>query len=157
MLTCLPRSICSWDFRIRGTTGGEAILTFNWFTEQGTISWNGTEFEVVKHGPFSGHWTLESPQGVVTKAQKTSAFTRTFELESESGLITLQARSVFTRAFELLQTGNSVGTIVPMHAFTRRATIQCTDQVDELTQLFAFWLVVITWKRAAKNNNGGAT
>ncbi len=79
---------------------------------------NGTEYEVVQARPFSGHWTLEGPQGVVTKAQKTSAFTRTFELESDSGLTTLQARSVFTRAFELLQAGNSVGTIVPMHAFT---------------------------------------
>ncbi len=153
MLTCLPRSICSWNFLIRGTTGGEAALTFNWFTEQGTIDWNGTEYEVVKHGPFSGHWTLEGPDGVVIEAQKTSAFTRTFELDCESGLVTLQAQSVFTRVFELLQSSDVVGTIQPMHMFTRRATIDCDEGVDEPTQLFAFWLVVITWKRAAAKNN----
>jgi hypothetical protein len=153
MLTCLPRSICSWDFRIRGTTGGEANLTFNWFTEQGTVEWNGTVYDVVKHGPFSGHWTLEWPDGVVIEAQKTSAFARRFELESDSGPITLQALSIFTRAFELLQTDSVVGTITPMHPFTRRATIQCQARVDELTQLFSFWLVVITWKRAARNNH----
>ena len=153
MLTCLPRSICSWNFLVRGTTGGEAGLTFNWFTEQGTIDWNGTEYQVVKHGLFSGHWTLEGPEGVVVEAQKTSAFTRTFDLDTDSGPWTLQAQSVFTRAFELARSGTQFGTIVPMHMFTRRATIDCEEEVDELTQLFAFWLVVITWKRAAKNNH----
>ena len=159
MLTCLPRSICSWNFLVRGTMGGEAGLTFNWFTEQGTIDWNGTEYEVVKHGPFSGHWTLEIPGRVVMNAQKSSAFTRTFELDGSCGPLTLQARSMLTREFEIFDAEKLVGTIVPMHMFTRRAKIftearvDCDSKLSELAQLFAFWLVALTWKRATKSDN----
>lgn len=118
-------------------------MTFNGFTEQGTIYWNGTEDDVVKHGSSSGHWTLQRDGEVVIDAQKTSAFTRTLELVTDGGPVTLQAQSVFTRGFDLLQSGTPVGTILPMHMFTRRATIDCGAEVEELTQLFAFWLVVI--------------
>lgn len=150
-LTCLPQSF-SRNFRIRGTTGAEAGLTFNWF-EQGTIDWNGAKYKVVKHGPYSGHWTLEGSDGVVIDARK-EAFTRTFVLEGDSsGRMTLQAQELFTRDFELRQASDVVGTIRPMHMFTRQATIDCNGKVDELTQLFAFWLVVITWRRAANNSN----
>lgn len=153
MLICLPRSICSWDYSVRGAAGGIAYLTFNWFTEQGTIDWGDAEYRVVKHGPLSGHWTLEGPKGVLADAQKTSPFTRTFELQTPGRQLTLRARSMFTRAFALAESGALLGTIQPKHLFTRRATITCSPKVDELTQLFSFWLVVITWKRAAKNNN----
>ena len=153
MLTCLPLSICSWNFRVLGLAGGTANLTFNWFTEQGTMEYEGTEYAVVKHGWLSGHWTLEGRDEVVYNGQKTSALTRTFEIQGDDLLLTLQAQSVFTRCFELLDEGEPVGTIYPKHPFTRRSFVNCEDSIPELAQLFAFWLVVITWKRSAQNNN----
>lgn len=153
MLTCLPRAICSWNYIVRGTTGGESQLTFNWFTEQGTIQWGGQEYEVVKHGPFSGRWTLEHHAEALIDARKTSPFTRKYELVCEQQTMILQAQSIFARSFELLEDGVSAGTFTPAHPFTRRATIRCHESIDELTQLFAFWLVVITWKRAAKRKH----
>ena len=55
MLTCIPQSLCTQNFRVLGASTGSAALTFNFFTEQGSISLGQTEFTVGKHG----HWTFE--------------------------------------------------------------------------------------------------
>ena len=59
MLTCLPQSLCTWNFRIPDASAGPGALTFNFFTEQGAITLGGADFTIRKHGPLSGHWTLE--------------------------------------------------------------------------------------------------
>jgi hypothetical protein len=153
MLTCLPQSLCNWNFRILGAPSGEAGLTFNFFTEQGTISLGGAELTVRKHGWLSGEWSLERGGETYADARKPSAMFRSFELHCGDTELTVKARSPFGRGFDLVAGGGVVGTIQPVHPFTRRATIECGDAVPELAQLFAFWLVVLTWRRAAKNNN----
>lgn len=153
MLVCLPQSICSWDFRVSGTSSGPASLTFNFFTEQSTISLGGSEFTVSKHDPMSGHWTLEQDGRVEAGARKPSAMFRSFEVSAGDQLLTVKARSAFARSFEIISGDRTVGSICPAHAFTRRATIDCTPEVSEIAQLFSFWLAVLTWRRAAKSSN----
>lgn len=151
MLYCLPRSICSWNFLIRDLPAGEASLEFDWLSEQGSISYAGKIYRIEKQGHFSGHWTVEREERIAD-AQKESVLTRTFLLNTDSGTYTLQAQSIFSTSFELLQSGQRVGTIARKHPFTRRSLIDCRPSVDEMTQLFAFWLVVIIWRRASDNS-----
>ena len=153
MLTCLPQSICSWNFRIHGASAGPAELEFSWFSEQGHIRLGGHEFEIHKHGPLSGRWSLMHHGTTVASAHKPSAFTRTFQISGPSGEITLQASSAMTRCFELWSGGRAIGSIRPAHALARRSTIDCPPGVPEFVQLFAFWLAVLTWRRAATNNS----
>jgi hypothetical protein len=156
MLTCVPQSLCSWDYRILGASAGSAALTFYFLTEQGTISLGGAEHSVRKHGWLSGHWTLECDGDIYADAEKPSAMFRSFEIRTSEMKLTIKAQSAFTRAYEILAGGSVVGTIRPVHTFTRRAFIECSSSVPELAQLFSFWLVVLTWRRAA-NNNSAAT
>jgi hypothetical protein len=153
VLTCLPQSLCTWDFRVLGAAEGAAELTFNFFTDQGGILLGQTLFTVRKHGPMSGRWTLETEGRVVAEAHKPSAMFRTFEVQAEGLHLTVQAQSAFTRSFEILNHAQCVGTIRPAHAFTRRAFIECGPEIPELAQLFAFWLAALAWKRAAQSNN----
>jgi hypothetical protein len=155
MLTCIPQSLCSWDFRVFGASAGEAGLAFNFFSEQGSISVGGRELAIRKHGPMSGHWTLELGGTVCAEARKPSAMFRSFEVRSGDAQWTVKARSAFARDYEILSGESVVGTIRPAHPFTRRSFIECSSSVPEFAQLFSFWLVAITWRRAA-NNNGGA-
>jgi hypothetical protein len=70
--------------------------------------------------------------------------------------LTLRAVSAMRRGFEIVAAdGVIAGRIEPMHAFTRRAYIDCDERVPELIQLFAFWLVALAWRRA-KNNSGAS-
>jgi len=153
VLTCLPKSLCSWDYRVLGAEDGPAELTFSWVSEQGTIRFGADEFEVVKHGPLSGHWTLESGGQVIASAQKPSAVFRAYELSMAGADFAVKPQSAFTRCFDIEFAGQVVGSIRPAHPFTRRAFIECNSQVPELVQLFAFWLTAIAWRRAAQNNN----
>lgn len=154
MLTCLPLSICSWDFRIQGTSA-PAELLFNHFTEQGSVHFGHTNFKVVKHGVWSGHWTFENGS-VVAEANKPSAMFRAYELRGDGMTLLLQPPSAFGRTFEILLNGQRVGTIWPAHAFTRRAFIECSPAIPEHFQLFAFWLVALSWRRRQRNNNSGS-
>jgi hypothetical protein len=150
VLTCLPQSICSWDFNVLGANAGPGALTFNFFTEQGGIQLGLIHHEVRKQGPFSGHWTLERHGERIAEARKDS-FLRRFEMSTDHGSFVVQAESVFSRDFEILLGEKVAGTIRPAHLFTRRSSIECSDAVPELCQLFAFWLAALTWKRTAQS------
>lgn len=152
MMTGTPTSVFSWNFRVDGGASGPALLRFQFFSEQGSIEVAGREFTVRKHGPLSGRWTLEREGAVEAEANKPSALFRSFEIQSGAGLFRLKAASAFTRSFEIRSGDRSVGTIRPAHAFTRRAGIECSEAVPQLVQLFAFWLTVLAWRRAANNN-----
>ena len=155
MIRCKPKGICSWDFYLEGE-GHPASLEFNWLSEQGAVIADGERFEVRKHGVLSGHWTLDRGGQEVASAQKSTAFTRTFEIQSPMGSLVLRAESAFGRSFRVERSGDVIATIVPDHAFTRRATIETLVQKwDFPTISFAFWLVVLTWRRAAKSSAAG--
>lgn len=154
MIICRPHGICSWNFTLEGKGGNRADLSFNWLSEQGTIRVNGLVFEVRKNGVFSGQWSLYQYQSLVATAQKNSPFTRTFTVNAERREFLLSAQSVFSRSFALRNAEYQLATFEPNHMFTRRAKIYSQSKdIEFLTLAFCFWLVVITWKRAANNSN----
>lgn len=154
MIRCLPAGLCSWNYRLSGD-GRQAATTINWFTEQGTITIAGVAFDVRKHGPLSGRWTLERQGAVVISAEKPSALTRTYELQNAEARWTASAESALGRGFRLERDGTIIATIRPDHLFTRRATIELlADHGDFPAICFAFWLAVLAWRRAASSNSG---
>ena len=85
-------------------------------------------------------------------ATKNSAFTRSFCIRQGGKVLSLEAKSAFGRKMRF--TGEGVDmTILPVHAFTRRATI-VGHWDDDLMMAFGFWLTVLTWRRIASNNGG---
>ena len=152
MIRCKPKGICSWNFFLDGEDH-HAYLEFNWFGEQGTITADDTSFEVRKHGIWSGHWTLDLDGGSVASAQKSSAFTRTFEIKNAEGTLLLCAKSWGSFHFRFERSGEVMATISRDHALTRRATIETlAEKWDFPTICFAFWLVVLTWRRSASSS-----
>lgn len=152
MILCTPRGICSWNYQLDGGSD-QAITEFDWIGEQGRLIINGENHAVSKHGVFSGRWSLDSNRGIVCNAQKSSAFTRSFEISGPSGSAVLSARSAFGRTMVLQGSGVNCE-ISPTHAFTRRAVI--TGHHDDFRLVaFAFWLTALVWRRAANNNSGG--
>ena len=152
----MPKGICSWNFILDGE-GHHASLDFTWVGEQGVITADGTSFDVCKHGITSGRWTLDNAGEHVVTAQKPSALWRTFEIQDIHHTLVLRAESPFGRRFRIEGSNGVIATIVPDHAFTRRATIETLEQNCDFTTIsFAFWLTVLTWRRAARSNSGGS-
>jgi hypothetical protein len=152
MLTCTPRSFFSWDFNVEGLVHGNAGVEFNFFTEQGVIRYSGAEYSVCKYGWLSGQWGIESGGQTYVRALKTNPLLRKFEIQEDHNTFQLRAMPL-TRCYEILQGGAAIGSIVPDHFMTRRATIECSGSLSELGQLFCFWLAALTWRRAARSNS----
>lgn len=149
MILCIPKGICSWEFSI-SCEDHAAETHVNWLGEQGALTIDGVRYEVSKDGMFSGKWNLESGAGVVYSAQKSSAFTRTFEISGAESTVILSAQSAFLRAMQLAGAGYDC-TIRPEHAFTRRATIDGRWSDFRLVS-FAFWLTILLWRRQQNNS-----
>jgi hypothetical protein len=152
MLTCIPKSLCSWDFRVSGPSSGSASLTFHRCTEYGSIVNGGSELSIRKHDTIDNYWILERDGKPCAEARQPNALIRSFEVSSGATRFTLKAQSPHTRCYDIHADGQVVGTIRPAHGLTRRAFIECGSSVPELLQLFAFWLAALTWRRAADDN-----
>jgi hypothetical protein len=153
MIRCKPKSLCSWNFVLEGDHH-EASLEFHWIGEEGTIIADGARFDVRKHGVYSGHWTLELDGAIIASAQKPSVWTRRFVIENAVDSLVLRPISMIGRGFRIDRSGDMIASILPDHAFTRRATIDTFEQNwDFPTICFSFWLVVIMWRRVAATSS----
>lgn len=157
MLQCVPQSFFTSNYVISGASGGPAVVALEVFGEQGSIFCHGTQYRICKHGWLSGHWTMESSGQVYAEALKESALFRAFEVQDATALYELQSKNPFTRVYTLTLGGNQVGNIKPVGPLTRRALIDCIPEVPEPTQLFCFWLAVLTWRRASRSNAGAVS
>jgi hypothetical protein len=156
MIQCKPKGMFSWNFFLEGE-GHQAILDFNWVGEQGHINIDGTVYDISKHGMFSGEWSLNLDGVRVATAQKSNAFTRTFEMISRDEAFLIRAKSAFGRSFVLEYSDAVVAAITPNHPFGRSATINTRDsRMDFPTIAFAFWIVVLNWRRQAGAASGAA-
>ena len=153
MISCLPKGICSWDFWL-DMEGGKVSLVFNLMGEQGALTIEGETYLVRKHGMGSGHWSLELDGQEVASAQKVSMLSRKIEMSTPMGELVLSPESALGRCFKLFCEEQLLAKIEPMHPFTRRSTIQLdAADYDSPTLAFAFWLVLMSWRRAQQRSS----
>ncbi len=132
-------------------------MKLNWLSEQGLLVADGTSFKLRKHGFFSGHWTLEIGGQELAVAQKSTIFGRAFEISSPMGDLRLIPHSMFSRRFRIECAGKVIARISPDHPFTRRSKIEIQSaDFDFPTVCFAFWLIVIIWRRSSGDSSDSA-
>jgi hypothetical protein len=149
VLIATPSSIFGWDFDLTGPVSG--LASFDWLGESGQIQVDGVLYQVVKQGWLSGEWTLERAGEVYARASKTGVFGRAMQIDGAGMTLTLNPHTPFTRSFDIDANGRCVGSVTPDHAFTRRATIDIARTVPAEMQVFAFWLIALLWRRAARD------
>jgi hypothetical protein len=157
VIECRPKGFLSRSYALEGD-GCQATLKTDWLTEQGEILIDGKQFIIRKHGVFSGHWSLEVDGQEYASAKKNTLFKRTFDISGPMGELRLVAESMFTRCFRLESMGEKIATMRPNHMFTRHARIEIgAADFDDMTISFAFWLVLISWRRSQGSNSGGGS
>ena len=150
MLTCLPQGVCPWSFLV--PEAGNAEITLFTFRESGTIQFGGVGYTVTKEGLFSPTWTLARGEKSLATARVVGLLRAIYIVETQSGRLRLEPQGIFQRTFSIQLRAVVVGMIRANHAFTRRATIECNDELPILDQLFAFWLVALRWRRSANDS-----
>lgn len=124
-----------------------AIVDLSWWRETGGLTIKGSTYRVYREGLMSGSFILESDGSVLARAEKPSAFYRSYLVEHGGKKFTLEAESAFFRKFILSEGGQRIGSVYPEHAFTRKAVIDFPEEIPLAVRIFMFWLVMVLWKR----------
>jgi hypothetical protein len=149
MLTLIPKSWFSWDFRVTDNSGDIALIDRHWFREDASFSINGRSFDVRRTSLVRGTFALEHAGVTVAEARKPSSFRRAFDITTATDHYRLEAANIFGRAFVLSHDGIPVGGVRPTSFIGRSATAQFPERLPREIQLFIVFLVLVLWRRAA--------
>ena len=151
MLTLIPNSMFSWDFRVLHDGEEIALIDREWFRERASFTVDGKTFDVRRTSVLNGTFVLEHADAAIAIATKSSIFKRAFEIAVGSNIYTLQATSVFGREFSLSQGGVIIGYFRPLSLFGRTAEATFPGTITRPVQLFLAFLVLTLWKRSAES------
>ena len=152
MLRIVPKHWFSWGFAVRDGDRHVADIDMAWWRERGVLAVEDRPYEVYREGVMSGAFILASPEGILARAEKPSAFFRSFVVEHAGRAYTLQARSAFFRSFVLLDGPTEVGTLTPDGPFTRRASADLPEDMPLPVRVFVLWLALLLWKRQSDSS-----
>lgn len=148
VLQARPKRWLSWGFELYEAERLIATMDMTWLSEGGSFVWEGAQYTLSREGLWSGDFVLQGNGQTPARATKPSAFVRRFEVHVGSRALTLEAASLFTRKFQLIENGSVVGSITPKHALSRSCTLTFPDGLSVPVQVFLFWLVALIWRRA---------
>jgi hypothetical protein len=149
MLIAIPKQWFSWKFTVTDGSQPVAEIDISQWREKGRLTVEGVDYRVYRENMMSGDFILESAGSVVARAQKPSAFHRTFEISHDGDHYTLQAESAFRRTFLLLSGERQIGSLSPERMMSRRAAVDLPAELPLAVRVFVIWLALILWKRAA--------
>jgi len=149
MLTLIPKSWFSWDFRVTDNSGDVALIDRHWFRENASFSVSGRSFDVRRTSLVRGTFALEHAGVTVAEARKPSSFRRAFEITTGEDHYRLEAATIVGREFVLSHNGIPVGSVRPKSFLGRTATAHFPERLPREIQLFIIFLVLALWKRAA--------
>lgn len=153
MLKAVPMSWFSWNYEVADEAGMPvARLWIAPMRTKGTIEAGGFEYSVARDG-LAGPFLLEKSGVLEARAEKPRALYRSFDIQSGGRSFVLKARYTLRREFVLTENGIDLGTIAPEGALTRRARIDLPDDLPLPLRLFAAWLTIFLWKRAAQSDH----
>lgn len=156
MLHAVPKRWFSWDFEVR--RGDEVLgdIDMSLWREKGVLTVEGEAYRVYREGLMSGDFLLESGGSVLARAQKPSAWRRSFTIEHAGRTYTLRAASLFRRAFTLSDGEAAIGRVSPEGILSRRAEVDLPDAWPLPLKVFVVWLAVLLWKRDSDSSAVGA-
>jgi hypothetical protein len=148
MLQIVPTSWWSWDVKVSDEARPVADIAMSWWREKGALAIDGARYRVYREAPLSGAFVLAGAGGVLARAEKPSVFRREFVVRHAGREYTLRPRSMFRRAFVLLDGSREVGSLAPQSAFTRKAAADLPHDLPLPVRAFIVWLILVSWRRA---------
>jgi hypothetical protein len=147
MLQVVPTHWYSWNFTVRDESRPVADIALSLWREKAGLTVGGERYRMYREAPLSGAFVLEHAGRVLAQAEKPSAFRREFVIRHAGREYTLRTRSIFGRAFILLDGSRHVGSIAPNSPFTRKAAADLPHDLTLPVRMFMVWLTVIMWRR----------
>jgi hypothetical protein len=147
MLRTIPNHWFTWNCEVLEDGVPVASINFAAWGEAGELIVQGSRYRVYRKSPLSGNFILEENGNRITSAKKPNPLFRAFFLEYAGRQYELKAQSPFGRTFGLQEHGQTIGSICPEHAFTRKAIVDLPASIPLAVRIFLVWLVMILWRR----------
>jgi len=147
MLQATPRGWFSWNFVISEGEKEVADIRLAMLREAGELVVLDKTYRVNREGIMSGGFLLQENDTELARAEKPSAFQRSFTVRYDGRSFGLGAESAFRRKFFLKENAEAVGSIYPLNAFTRKCVVDLPSDILLPVRVFMVWLVIILWKR----------
>jgi hypothetical protein len=147
MLRTIPNHWFTWNCEVLENAVPVASINFAAWGEAGELIVQGSRYRVYRESPLSGNFILEENGNRITSAKKPNPLLRAFFLEYAGRQYKLKAKSPLGRTFVLQEYAQSIGSICPEHAFTRKAIVDLPASIPLAVRIFLVWLVMILWRR----------
>ena len=147
-MTIVPKRWYSWDFDVVDGERHLAVVDVSSWREKGLLTVEGVEHRVYREGAMSD-FILERGGTVLARGTKPSAFRDTILVGYSGRQYMLRKKSVWRRAFILLDGDNEIGSLAPDSIWTRHATVSLPRDWPLPINVFVIWLAIILWKREA--------
>jgi len=148
VLHATPHGVFSWDFTVSRDGVAIAEIDMAWFRERADVKIGEQTFSLYRQSAAKGSFTLQSGDTILAQAQKISAFSRAFRIDTAGRKLTLKATSAWRRQFEVSENEALIGRIGPTGWAGRTSVIDLGIDLPVPVQVFLFWLVVVLWRRA---------
>ena len=142
----VPKAWYSWDFSVEAADRTLAQVDLSSWWERGAITIGDVEHPVFRES-LLGDFVIERAGTVLARATKSSIFTHTMIIKHGGREYTLRKKSVWRRAFFLLEGERQLGSIAPTSIWTRHATADLPPEWPLYLQAFVIWLTLLLWKR----------
>lgn len=150
-LTMVPRRWYSWDYTVTSGDRTVAVLDLASWRERAEIVIGDVTHRVFREHALSGDFIIEAAGRELARATKPSAFRDTMIVHYGGKDYTLRKRSIWRRAFALMDGERQIGSIAPASAWSRRAAADLPPDWPVPITAFVIWLVIILWKRDAES------
>ena len=148
-LQVAPKNWYSWDFTVSQASTRVAAVDMSCWLEKGQLTIEGATYDVYREG-FRGPYILERSGSVIARAEKPSAFYRSYQIRYLDRQYTLEAPSAFRRAFVVLEGTRQIGSIEPISAFKCDAKADLPEGWPVAVRAFAIWLTMLQWRRQSR-------
>jgi hypothetical protein len=125
-----------------------ARLGFTW-REQGEIELGERHLAVRREGLWRARFQLEEGGRRLASARAANAWGRGFLLEHGDETYRLEPASFLGRRYELTLRSRGLGAVRATSFFGREVEVALDEALAPELRLFAFWLVVHSWRRAS--------
>lgn len=143
-----PTGWLARSYRIEEKGAVVATIGFGAWSERGTLELAGERYPIEGEGFWNRRFHLTHEGKRIATARRTGAFRRGFHLVHGHDECQLDPSGVFSRSFQLTRRGRQLGQISALGAFSRSAHIDLDEELAPELRLFAFWLVLLAWRRA---------
>jgi hypothetical protein len=149
MWTASPINWISRTYHIEDKGTGVGTLAFGWWSGHGAIEHDRRRLTVQRERFWNPQYHLMDGSKRLATARSLGAFRRGFHVAHGDEELVLLPPSVLSRSFHLMQRGRSLGQIRALGMFSRQAAIELDAELAPELRLFAAWLVLLSWHRAA--------